>query len=422
MQNFVFSFVKLHCLHRCVCFALVHFLVCILRQRQGQRHLLTMAHICDRENCSPANVNGPKCKCVKCKKGSFLFCHNIREYKKEYLEIKLPTGAAIIVDMSSYSFVCPECENDPAGLTALMLPSKRVTPSAPKTPTTPTNKAAISLLTARVDRIYNVVTASNDKIDRKIDDLKAAMDETKSEVIEAKNAVRSTVVATNEMMAKVAQGTSLGPSTPRQKRPLFSTVVKAASEASLAPVSAKRNRNDVLVDVRAPPSAPIPSPKQGVKNASIGPPIERRTARVNDATNKKLSKSLWISPLHPTVSAEDMKKYVTENTALKDVDKFFCKKLVKKDQDLSTLSYVSFKIDVTDEDFVLISDPSNWPRNISVREFVRVDKAQPSVALNIASAPPAAPIMLSPSLPSPKIQRIEQNRPTTSTAVPNLMD
>lgn len=64
-----------------------------------------------------------------------------------------------------------------------------------------------------------------------------------------------------------------------------------------------------------------------------------------------LQKSIRVAGLHPKVTVEELNKYVVENTPINDPSKFRTQLLVKKDQDLSKLTYVSFKIDVALEDF-----------------------------------------------------------------------
>lgn len=50
-------------------------------------------------------------------------------------------------------------------------------------------------------------------------------------------------------------------------------------------------------------------------------------------------------------------------------DEFDVRKLVKKDKELSTYSFVSFKVACSVEIFNVLLDPMKWPRNSRIREF-----------------------------------------------------
>lgn len=67
-----------------------------------------------------------------------------------------------------------------------------------------------------------------------------------------------------------------------------------------------------------------------------------------------------------------MVDFVINNTDIKKKDDFKCFKLVKKDCDVSKLSYISFKIDIKAEFFEYLVNPNLWPKHVSVREFVKV--------------------------------------------------
>ena len=44
---------------------------------------------------------------------------------------------------------------------------------------------------------------------------------------------------------------------------------------------------------------------------------------------------------------------------------------MKKDRELTSLKFVSFKVEVNDEDFDHLMDPEIWPVDIRVREFLQ---------------------------------------------------
>lgn len=114
----------------------------------------------------------------------------------------------------------------------------------------------------------------------------------------------------------------------------------------------------------------FPSPKQGTKEVQIGQPVVERE-RIPRSVNP-LSKSIWISRFHPETKPEEIENYIVNHTDAKDKTKFKCTMLVKKDADISKMSFVSYKIDTTPEVYDILIDPENWPNNKHIREFVKI--------------------------------------------------
>lgn len=84
------------------------------------------------------------------------------------------------------------------------------------------------------------------------------------------------------------------------------------------------------------------------------------------------SKAIWVSKFHPETKPDEIAEYIVTQTEAKDKTKFRCSMLVKKDADLSQMSFVSYKIDATPEVYDILIDPENWPSDKQVREFVKL--------------------------------------------------
>lgn len=150
------------------------------------------------------------------------------------------------------------------------------------------------------------------------------------------------------------------------KRRPYSTVLQSKLPVTPrdenTPQQRKRETHISLVDnasATTVKSMEIPTPKQGKKAIQIGRPLEN-----TQSAQRKLnpfSKSIWISKFHPETKPEEIEKYIVEQTEVKDKTKFKCVKLVTKDQDITTLKFVSFKIDVT---------PAVY--DILIKEFLRM--------------------------------------------------
>lgn len=118
------------------------------------------------------------------------------------------------------------------------------------------------------------------------------------------------------------------------------------------------------------------SPQMGTKTnagklVAVAKPSPKKTVEKKPAYEK----AVWVSRLSPTITEEDVRDYIAANTFASS--NFVVCKLVKKGQDVSTLSFVSFKIDVNIIDFNILNDKNAWPVNVAVREFELVSKPKP---------------------------------------------
>lgn len=162
----------------------------------------------------------------------------------------------------------------------------------------------------------------------------------------------------------------------RRTYPMYSTMVKSnlpVTPQSQTPSQRQRERTISLIDNatgETVKTAKFPTPKHGKKDAQIGRPLpeRQRTQRNVDP----MSKAIWVSKFHPETTPDEIANYIVTHTEAKDKTKFKCTMLVKKDADLSQMSFVSYKIDATPEVYDILIDPENWPSNKQVREFVKL--------------------------------------------------
>lgn len=107
---------------------------------------------------------------------------------------------------------------------------------------------------------------------------------------------------------------------------------------------------------------------------------------MNKKLTDTLSKSVWVSGFHPDTTIEELEQHIVAHTAIKEVLKFKCTKLIKKDQDITKMSFVSFKIDVSPDDFETLASPDIWPQRIKVREFIRMSPPKPTLGEFLSSS------------------------------------
>lgn len=95
---------------------------------------------------------------------------------------------------------------------------------------------------------------------------------------------------------------------------------------------------------------------------------------INRDNKPKFEKALWVSRLNPATTNDDVIAYITSNTSIIDKERISVHKLVKKDIDLSTLKFVSFKVEMNADDLTVLNDSNLWPENVQVREFMQAPK------------------------------------------------
>lgn len=135
------------------------------------------------------------------------------------------------------------------------------------------------------------------------------------------------------------------------------------TEASQTP---KRRRQETIVPSIVKKNAP--PAKTGTKSSACGLAVVPKPAQKE---KPQYSKAVWVSRFAPDTTIETITDYIRTETHVNDESPFMVHKLIKKDQDLSTLKFVSFKIMVNDDNFEILMDPDVWPHGILVREFTQ---------------------------------------------------
>lgn len=170
----------------------------------------------------------------------------------------------------------------------------------------------------------------------------------------------------------------------RRTYPSYSTVVQSKLTVTPQPEnpsSRKREKTISLISKTTGEtikSVKFPTPKQGKNDMQIGRPVDER--QIPTRNTNPLTKAVWISKFHPETTNEELENYIVEQTAAKDKTTFKCTKLVKKDADVSKMSFVSFKIDTTPEVYDILINAENWPKNKHIREFIKM--SPPKLTVN----------------------------------------
>lgn len=341
-------------------------------------------HKCNRESCPPANVNGPKINCAKCGIVVFALCFGWKPHgsRNDLLRMVMSNGTKFIVPISSLNFFCPVCDTK----------NFRLPPSTDEIENEDTvqqqmstNEPSNDVITA-INELKETMIKKNDEIATRLDQIGPMVVDTLDHAKTIWQRLISCSGVPNRMAYErfkppsgkgngtpVMQTANEANETPKQ-RPLFSTVLQRSLPVTSQPNSASKRKRDtelVLIDntsLKTVQKKKLPTPKQGTKNVQIGKPLETR--KTEPKLSNPLSKSVWVSGFHPETSNEEVEEFIVNNTSVNDKSKFKCTKLVKKEHDITKMSFVSFKIDVMPDDFSTIVNPDIWPQQINVREFV----------------------------------------------------
>lgn len=105
-----------------------------------------------------------------------------------------------------------------------------------------------------------------------------------------------------------------------------------------------------------------------MSNNVIGKPLSPRQVKSSERFGSKPEKAIWVSRIHRETTEEELAQYVKESIGIAS-DDINVRKLIKKDRDISTYSFVSFRITCSSANFSKLMDPMYWPSNSHIREF-----------------------------------------------------
>lgn len=362
------------------------------------------------QHCPEDNVNHATTKkCRMCKKSFHLPCYDV---------IEKPSKLFIVENIV---FLCDDClealdnESSPErkrkSANNSVLRQSMLSPSVTGSISLSSNMlpptTTINAKKCSNEKLYSLMSTIADKLDKqsnKIDEIGQNVCTVGNDVIatkkkthEAYDVVFSRLMLreqqdlrdlSKEMFRPNKNDTFETPNGTKQNRVYpkprtYSTVVQSTLPVTPQPTSSEQRKRVKTISLienatgETLQTAKFPSPKQGKKNVELGKPIPNR--QLPPRKSNPFTKSVWISRFHPETTPDEIENYITEHTEAKDKTKFKCVKLVKKDQDVTQMSFVSFKIDTTPEVFDILINPENWPQNKSVREFIRMSPPKPKL-------------------------------------------
>lgn len=316
-------------------------------------------HKCNRDDCPAENINGSKAKCIKCGNLCYLKCYGLGKSENientEIVKILLPNGSSMFAFLPFCAFVC--CADS---MSNVELRKVMKIPKATRSTSRSRQTTEISTVISELNEIKGLISGIKDKSTEIHDDTQLLV----SKSIEPKVTAQTKQITSSNFSLHNTPKTSFARNTVNS----FADAVRNYRP----PTSAKRQRTEDSPKPFIPPVKNVkfdaPKPKMGTKTLSTRLHVVAKPQRIE---KQKFSKAIWVSGFEPATTPEEIVEYIESETPVSDKSKFNVHKLVKKDMDVSSLRFVSFKIEVNEEEFVVLCNPDMWQENVMVREFLQ---------------------------------------------------
>lgn len=169
---------------------------------------------------------------------------------------------------------------------------------------------------------------------------------------------------------------------------LYSSVLMRGrtSQSQLTPTSpANGNKRRRTEDQLETPKAPLKNRKLTAGtdkqiNHGLGSPIKLPLAK-KTSPYAHLSKSIYVSRLQTKVTPAQIVNYIKNKIPTINEKDIALRLLVKKDQSLEDLTFISYRLSCTEENYEKFIDSSFWPAHVMIGEFIdRPREKQPRIA------------------------------------------
>lgn len=336
---------------------------------------------CSRDDCPSANVRiDSSTNCGKCGVLVHLLCLGISKTTEQVLfhkNIKIHCNKCVSSSPSRYSSTTATKTNTTTKTTPIINETSNKNNS---------NNSSSSTGLAKIDKILSLL----DKIDNSVETTKHTVNQhhlvTKTNEITL-NEIKASTIEINEKMNK------------SNARPLFSSIAAKTptnhfnySERLFPPLhmkNPKRRRGDDQM------RTPTETPKSTFKNRKLtagtsqiadhglGSPVQaKQPARLR--TN--LTRSLYVSRLQTTVTIDRLLNYIKGKIPDLNENDISLRMLVKKDQPLDQLTFVSYRLMCTDGLYEEFANAAFWPAHVKIGEFIDKPR-QPKIQVATLESP-----------------------------------
>lgn len=327
-------------------------------------------HTCERDKCPAKSVQGPTVKCVKCHRTFYLLCFGFSKCGAVGIKYKTSFNSHIAIDPSKIVFTCGGCDavfledavnNTIEAERKKLIQEKADVKSTMSTPNTSkiSNDRPTSNVELKKDlmNITTIVKQIKQSIGVHSDDL-ASIKQLSMDI--AKNVSNGS--AANVLITESVDAIATTP-----KPTSFSQIVNEQRLLNRQTTARKRP----AAAMKTPTNRPRNLPPQKMGTRAIQSDLKVVSAPQRQQIQKpNFDKSIHVSRIDKSVTLEMINEYISQNSQLKQTENFRCSLLVKKDKDVTTLTFVSFKVDVNSEHFDILNDVNFWPEGVLIREFI----------------------------------------------------
>lgn len=328
--------------------------------------------ICD-SNCPAENIN-EKCT-VNCRKCNILYhlpCFDIIQPREKILVCK------------NVVFLCDACLDEFDSPISPKRKQKQVdfTPSKSTNQTKLTSNSSGTLsMSAGQRSLSKVSKLSNEKIEQLLSKLSKQMNENTQKLQENTNVVAEMKKSVDTVHTTVSDGAKSMVQQARSGIPSKQTFAKIVAQnigpqaqekththTPFTPMRPKLNATAKNDDAKIKIAMKNRALKQGtsvIESHRLGKPVPAIEPRP-----KIVWKSIYVSRVSPEVSTEQIADHIKTYVPNIDEKTFKVNKLVKKEQSLEKLSFVSFRVACAESHYRQLSDPSFWPAHVMIGEFV----------------------------------------------------
>lgn len=330
-----------------------------------------MARKCSRDDCPTQNIASDiTVYCHRCKGIIHLLCYGI---EKNPEEIFLTNNVVMFCDECLTAF---EEEPEPkrkGNLLQRTIDTQNSVISlstSSHTATPPKTKPNATKPNATNQSMQNAIDLLSSKLEKNtaiISELKSSVDAMHGTITQQKEAVGESIRLNNDNISSIKTSiTETHSLIESVKKPSFTNVVKYGnstrkSSVNETPKSSKSSHQSGMNKVAKPSIT-------GSSSNTIGKPISPFHLKPKRAPEIP-EKAIWISRLHRDTTEDEIMSYIKDKLGIIMVEKFQVRKLVKKDRDISTYSFVSFKISCAADLYDTLINSNNWPSTCLIREF-----------------------------------------------------
>lgn len=319
---------------------------------------------CSRDDCPVGHTHKDyTTKCGKCGNVLHLMCIGINRKTAE------------VIFHPNIRLFCNKCAKNGAEKSSKVSSKQMIETSTAYSSPQSTNSSATNVLsTAKMDsmikllnQVHNVVTDTNAKLVAHV-----ASSQTYADTLKQ---VKELSANTNEKLVEAKKNSksfsSVVSSKPKEFPPLNAQTPK------------RRRENDT--PVKKFPDRKLIAGTGADQSHGLGGTVvssKPKRARASPSPYERLNKFIYVSRLQTDVTAEKVTEYIrSKMPEMNDAD-ISLRLLVKKDTNLSELTFVSFRLACTEAHYEQLMDPSFWPAHVMIGEFLENDRRPPkAVAL-----------------------------------------